>query len=141
MPNITSTLSMQMLNFLSAKHNVISQNIANNNTPGYKAKQLTMPKNFFSLINKMAINNNIQMSTSNSTHLAGYRSGLKYKTKKDMSGTRKINGNNVSLKSQIINMSANQVEYDKAIKSYMNASSLMSVALGNKGQQHIWVFI
>ena len=133
MSDVTSILSSQVLQFLSAKHQVIAENIANNNTPGYKANKLDMPKNFLSLINKTTSPNRIQMSTSTANHLAGDVSSLKYRTKKDMSGTKKINGNNVSLKDQIMNISGNQVEYDKAIKSYMNANSLMSVALGNKG--------
>ena len=134
MSDVTSLLSVQMLDFLSAKHQVITQNIANNNTPGYNAKKINIPKNFFSMVNKTISPNHIQISTTSPSHLAGYLSSIRYRTKKDISGTKKINGNNVDLKHQIMNISANQVEYDKAIKSYMNASSLISIALGNKGQ-------
>lgn len=133
MSDITSILSSQVLQFLSAKHQVIGDNIANNNMPAYKANKLEMPKNFLSLINKSATPNHMQMSTSSPRHLGGYISSLNYRTTKDMSGTKKINGNNVSLKDQIMNISGNQVEYDRALKSYMHANSLIGIALGNKG--------
>ncbi|MDY0051090.1 MAG: flagellar basal body rod protein FlgB [Aliarcobacter sp.] len=111
----------EQLNFRGERQKVISSNIANINTPGYKTKELV----FEDELNNSITNNSLQMKTTNSRHMVNSNSFL---TKSNPRLTEVENleeqndGNNVNLDTQMSEMSKNKVLFD-AIQSSIKRDS------------------
>jgi len=88
-------LSLQR-NWLSARQAVVSQNIANANTPGYKTQDIT---DFSRVLDK----SNLTMASTSSLHLASApRSGEFTSAKEGKAWEVAHSGNSVSLEAEMI---------------------------------------
>jgi len=111
----------EQLNFRGERQKVISSNIANINTPGYKTKELV----FEDELNNSITNNNLQMKTTNSRHMVNSNSFLTNSNPKLMEVENleeQNDGNNVNLDTQMSEMSKNKVLFD-AIQSSIKRDS------------------
>jgi flagellar basal-body rod protein FlgB len=118
--SITNTLFSQ-LNFRGEKQKVISSNIANINTPGYKTKDLV----FEDELNKNINNTQLQMYKTNANHISNINSSNTMNNPKlvQVKGLEEQNdGNNVNLDTQMSEMSKNKILYD-AIQSSIKKDS------------------
>lgn len=131
-PN-TTDLIHSYLDIVSFRHKILSQNIANLNTPGYKADEVAIPKTLNGLVDRQKlIRKSISLVTTSNKHNKGSnQSTNKFVTQKLPDPYEiKPNGNNVSLAQQVTKISQNQIAYDTALKAYSSINSLLSTVLG-----------
>lgn len=126
--NTVSTLE-KALNYSSAKQKVISQNIANVDTPNYKAKDVSFKAAF-----EQALGQSFQANRSDARHFEfGSRasSGPGMVTKKNVNYNE--NGNSVDLDKEMADLATNQIYYN-ALTERINGkfNSLQSVIRGGK---------
>ena len=117
--NISNAL-FEQLNFRGEKQKVISSNIANINTPGYKTKDLVFEDE---LNNKL--NNTLKMELTSSKHISSINSNSANVNPKlvEVKGLEQQNdGNNVNLDTQMSEMSKNKILFD-AIQSSIKRDS------------------
>lgn len=137
MPSSISLLQAYM-DYATQKQAELSKNIANLNTPGYKAIDLaSKPETFDGWVNLMNSNTaSLALSTTSSGHMSGNvkNSGKKFKTEleKDIEEV-KPNGNNVSLRQQSFKISDNKKDFEHALKAYKSSYDLMNIVVGGSG--------
>ena len=118
--SISSKL-FEQLNFRGERQKVISSNIANINTPGYKTKELV----FEDELKNSITNNSLQMTATNSRHMTNVTSSLANSNPKLMEVENleeQNDGNNVNIDTQMGEMPKNKVLFD-AIKSSIKRDS------------------
>lgn len=119
--SVTQTLFSQ-LNFRGDRQKVISGNIANINTPGYKTKELVFENEL-----KKADDSRLKLYTTDKNHLSSFSSDVSPVTKRvvDVKGLEEQNdGNNVNLDTQMSEMAKNKVIFDAIQASIRKDSSL-----------------
>ena len=128
----TNELLKSYLELTSFRHKILSQNLANINTPGYKAKEVTSPMEYADLTEKGKGVKGIKLAKTVDSHIGGQqKSGGKFTAHKLQDPYEiKPNGNNVSLAQQMTKVSQNQQDYNAAVKGYAVMNSLVSAALG-----------
>jgi flagellar basal-body rod protein FlgB len=130
-PNTTNELLRSYLKLASFKHKILANNVANINTPGYKANEVATPQKAEDLQN-VAKSKKLRLTTTSNKHLAGYNQQYhnfavnKLKDPDEL----KPNGNNVSLSQQLTKISQNQINYDTALQAYKSSSGLITSVLG-----------
>ena len=111
----------EQLNFRGERQKVISSNIANINTPGYKTTELV----FEDELNNSITNNSLQLKATNSKHMTNINSSLANSNPKLMEVDNleeQNDGNNVNLDTQMGEMSKNKILFD-AIQSSIKRDS------------------
>ena len=116
----------EQLNFRGERQKVISSNIANINTPGYKTKELVFEDELnSSMTNNSITNNSLQLKATNSKHMTNINSSLANSNPKLMEVDNleeQNDGNNVNLDTQMGEMSKNKILFD-AIQSSIKRDS------------------
>lgn len=106
------------LQFLAARSTVIAENVANADTPGYVARDLAAP-DFGKRVAAMRV--------SDPRHLqAGSTAALKPHQAPD--GEASLNGNEVSVETQMMKLSATRMDYQTASSVYRKAIDLIRLA-------------
>ncbi len=117
-----TNLLFKHLSFRSDRQNVISSNIANVNTPGYKTKELV----FEDEMSKVKGNNELQLFTTNTKHINPSLYDINKLNEPrlvNVKGLKEQNdGNNVSMDNQMSEMSKNKIIFD-AIQSSIKKDS------------------
>lgn len=128
----TNDLFKSYLELSAFRHKVLSQNLANVNTPGYKADEVTMPTKYEELRGKGKVRRKIRMVRTSNKHMIGAKdSNGKFESHKLQDPYEiKKNGNNVSLAQQMTKLSQNKNDYAAAAKAYATTNSLFSSVLG-----------
>ncbi|MBV1863827.1 MAG: flagellar basal body protein [Rhodobacteraceae bacterium] len=112
----------QRLQWLSARQKVISQNIANSDTPNFKAKDVSSFSKMLEGVQQTGL------ATTSAKHIGGgQNSGVRTETTKDVWGET-IDGNTVVLEQQSI--LANEVgeDYQLAARLYRKGYELLTLA-------------
>ncbi|AJA47882.1 flagellar basal body rod protein FlgB [Clostridium pasteurianum DSM 525 = ATCC 6013] len=115
---ITYDLIKKSLDASSTRADVISNNIANINTAGYKRRYVTFEDTL-----KQSLDN-ITMKKDNSLHMDDGNSFGAISVKEDSSSSMKVDGNNVDIDSEMANQAQNTLMY-QALTS--QASSRISM--------------
>ncbi len=124
MPSLSATLTTRM-NFLAARQTVVAGNIANADTPGYLARDLTAPPATGGATTfAMAVNNAKHLRTASATGGAG----------KLTEDARFIehNGNSVRLDDEMLKMNETQLSYRMMTQLYAKQVALQKLALGSR---------
>ena len=106
------------------RHAQIAENIANADTPGFKAKDL---QPFAEAYAKSERASAMDPQRSNFAHSAFQAERI------DISGVASPNGNTVSLEDQVTRSTAAVRDHDTALTIYSKALSMMRATLGNRG--------
>ncbi len=119
------------MNWLGERQQVLAQNIANADTPGYRARDLK-PLDFGRLIRRQQ--NQVAMSVSNPAHLPGQPRGNRDFT---VSETRKPYetapaGNSVILEEQMMKINKTALSHKLANELYKKHLGMLRIALGKK---------
>jgi flagellar basal-body rod protein FlgB len=123
------------LGYLTERQRVISENVANSNTPGYRPSDLA-PFGFQvqSQAALTATNPSAPRATS-AMHMAGTvtpkRSGVREKTNNDTEVT--LDGNAVVLEDQMVKLADARGSYDAAIGFYQKSLELLRMASRRPG--------
>ena len=117
------------LKHLNQKQSVISQNIANSDTPNYKTRDLAD-------INFRTTNSGgmgIQLQATSSGHITDANSATKFKyLEQKNSGNATLDGNNVNLEEQMLKMAQTDMEYNKTIGLMRQINGLVRTAIGRQ---------
>ena len=122
----------QRMSWLSARQNVLAQNVANADTPGFNARDLK-PINFEDLLrNATRTSFASALATTDPRHIA-----LKQTSDSDFTDVDAPDepappgGNTVSLEQEMIRVADTQAEYQAASNLYAKAINMMKLAIGH----------
>ena len=104
------------LNFRQMRQKVISSNVANAETPGYKAKRLDFEA---ALGRALDVDGHLSMKAENMKHFdvgSGGFDNLKPEVYKDPNGIAAENGNTVDRDAELAKMAENKVLYDASVQ-------------------------
>jgi flagellar basal-body rod protein FlgB len=118
------------MSWLEARQDVLSQNVANADTPGYVAHDLK-PMDFESLL-KNAGGSRFQpgLTVTDARHIAITPSSSAFASGEAPDVEASPNGNSVSLEQEMIKVSDTQGQFAAATNLYAKAMQLMRTALG-----------
>lgn len=130
-------LLQDYMNYTNQRNVTLAENIANLNTPGFKASDLSPKPETFEGWVKLINTKNLELVKTSAGHMSGNAktSVKKFKTEleKDIEEV-KPNGNNVSLSQQSFKISDNKNDYEHALKAYKSSYDLMNMVVGGSGQ-------
>ena len=130
--NLTDVPLLSMLRermtWLNQRQDLLSQNVANVDTPRYVARDLKA-QDFSRLLG--AANSSAAMMTTNTRHIAlSSMGGGKFEDREAPDQAHTSNGNAVSLEMQMIKVSDTQAQFHTAANLYSKAMSMMKTAIG-----------
>jgi flagellar basal-body rod protein FlgB len=114
----------------SLRHKVISNNIANVNTPGFKKSDVV----FESKLQEALTNHKLAMSQTNEKHLSGSQNSNFAPSIITDSYSVRTDGNNVDIDAEMASLAKNTIYYDavaQQVSTYF--SNLKSVIKGGQG--------
>lgn len=128
----TNELFKAALERSSFRHKTLSENMANVNTPNYKAKEVADAVEYEDLVGEGRTIRKVRMKRTSRRHIVGKNneSGRFQSEKLKDPFEIKPNGNNVSTVQQMTKLSQNQQDYNAAVKSYATTNALISAVLG-----------
>lgn len=111
--NLSLEMVKKALDASSARNRVISHNIANVNTKGYKSFKVV----FEDKLKQAIIGESLSLKTTNNNHLSDGTSleSMNYEIKKDNSTTMRTDGNNVDIDNEMTNLAANAILYNSLV--------------------------
>jgi flagellar basal-body rod protein FlgB len=123
----------QRMSWLSARQNILAQNVANADTPGFTARDLK-PVNFEDILKGATTPGGVPsgMTTTDPRHISLTQPGTPSFT--DYSapdGEASPSGNSVSLEQEMIKVADTQAEYQAASNLYAKAIDMMKLAIGH----------
>lgn len=128
------------MNFLIARQDVLSQNVANANTPGYRAQDLKAPD--FAAQLRQAPGaagvtgiGDLKLAATRTGHLTASSGGAGsgYTIEAAPGAEATPDGNTVSLEEQMMKVSQSQMDYAAASQIYRQALNLLRIASGIRG--------
>jgi len=119
------------LGWLSRNHEVIAQNIANADTPDYKARELA-PLKFDRALE--AVRAPLLLALTAPGHISLRAGGTGEGVRVDRDTYEVSNtGNSVSLEEQAVKISGNALQYQLATTLYGKSVAMLRAAIGNRG--------
>ena len=115
-------IAERVLHFTSARHNLIAENIANVDTPGYRQKDVS-PAKFFALLRQRAASR--KDNPPGTTSFSDIDSELEHPTR----GILFHDGNNRSMEQLVSDQAKNGMLYTMAIEILRKQFSSMQMAL------------
>ncbi len=116
---------------------VLSENIANADTPGFKAKELGS-QDFSGLVDELSSGGNTgtQMRATSARHMntTGATSGAASETREADDGEESPTGNSVVLEEEMMKLANNQMKYGMVVNLYKKNIGLLNIALGKGGK-------
>jgi len=121
------------MNYLAERQKVISQNVANADTPGYTSQDLKKV-DFGKMVEKVTKSHKgISMETSNAGHILPASEAIPPKEAKNKSPYEvSPDGNAVILEEQMIRASQTQMDYSLMLNLYRNNVDMLRTSLGRR---------
>lgn len=115
------------LSYLNQRQSVISANIANADTPNYKAYDLAP------MATKKQGSSRLKLRTTAPGHVSNSNSGGRFKKIRDRNTYETApNGNNVILEEQMVKMAETEMEYQATTSIMKQAAGLVRKAIGDQ---------
>jgi flagellar basal-body rod protein FlgB len=123
------SLLRERMSWLHQRQDVLSQNVANADTPGYVARDLK-PQDFSNLMSGESGRSNA-LSATDPRHIS--MSSLSSSRFDDVAAPDQAtpNGNAVSLEQEMIKVSDTQAQFQAAANLYAKAMTMMKTAIGH----------
>jgi len=121
------------MKYLSARQSVLAQNVANLDTPAYKAKDVAPPDfKAMAFPTKQKLSGGVELATTNSKHIAAapVNGGGGEVVTRDSTYELKPDGNNVSIEEEMAKIADTQADYNKVLNLYSKTMSMFKIALG-----------
>ncbi|WP_262695375.1 flagellar basal body rod protein FlgB [Kordiimonas aquimaris] len=126
------------MQWLHSNQSVLSQNVANADTPGYKGQKLER-QDFSGLVDDLSgssksVKPSMNMRASQAGHMtAGGGMADKADIVEDKDAEESPTGNTVVLEEEMIRVADNQMEYGMMVNLYKKNMGLLKIALGRGG--------
>jgi flagellar basal-body rod protein FlgB len=130
---ILSMLRTKM-SWAQERQKVLTQNVANSDTPNYRGRDLVAPKFDDAVSVATRPVEQVTLTATSPGHIGGGFSlsgASKYATEKKGYDVRP-GGNSVNLEDEMMKVAANQMEYQAATALYSRSLTLLKVALGKR---------
>lgn len=120
------------MGYLNQRQKVISQNIANADTPNYQPRDLTKI-NFNKVLEKVAQTGKVEMATTNAAHMPSPKN-IETAKAREQKITYEVapDNNGVILEEQLIKSNEVQMDYALMVNLYKQNSDMMRTALGKR---------
>jgi flagellar basal-body rod protein FlgB len=140
--NLFKALTRKMA-WLSDRQEVLAQNVAEANTPGYKAKDIK-PADFRDVLGQTAaapggaamVGRPMTLAVTNPAHFTGVRGGpttaAEFKTK-DREAPGRLSGNDVVIENELAKVGQNAMDYELTTNLYRRHVAMIKLALGHGG--------
>ena len=126
---LNTSLNLRLLN-----QNVISSNIANADTPGYKAKAVEFEG---ALRDALAVGDGLTPTETHLNHLAHHsHEAVEPSVFEDPNGVESLDGNTVDRASEMAKMAENQILYDASAEMLKRKLGMLKYAIGEGGGNH-----
>lgn len=118
------------MEWLSERQKLLSENIANSDTPGYKSRDL-QPLDFRKILKRRASS---ELALTHPMHLKGGLDMQNFKFTPQADNESEVNpsGNSVSIEEQMVKLGETQMEYETATGIYRKQSQILKLALGGR---------
>lgn len=124
----------ERMHWLQARQSVLSENVANADTPGFGARDLKAP-DFRDMLKGEG--GRLQMASTRSGHLAGSATSTArvgdFRAEDAPDSETSSNGNSVVLEEQMMKVSETQMDYQTATGLYSKGLSLIRIAVTGRG--------
>ena len=120
------------LDYMSERQSVLAQNVANADTPGYRARDVAAP-DFAEMArkNSQPISRNLTLTRTSEKHIAPEKAQTHFTIEKSkLTDELNPNGNNVVIEEEMMKVGQTQAEYQKVLNLYSKTVSLFKLALG-----------
>lgn len=116
------------LEWLSERQKLLSENIANADTPGYRARDLK-PVDFHKMLKR---NSTSALALTHPMHIKGGLGDQNFRFQPTEAEGYEVNpsGNSVSIEEQMVKLGETQMEYETATGIYRKQSQMLKIALG-----------
>ena len=119
------------LNLRLANQNVISANIANADTPGYKAKTMEFES---ALRNALAVEGRLGAEPRDSRHMAAHPTDpVSPEIYDDPNGVESLDGNTVDRAAEMSKMAENQILYDASVEMMKKKLGMLKYVINDGG--------
>ena len=123
------SLLRERMTWLHQRQDVLSQNVANADTPGYVARDLKA-QDFSDILSGETTRGNALRATD-PRHIAISTGGHTQFEEETTPGQANPNGNAVSLEQEMIKVSETQAQFQAAANLYAKALTMMKTAIGH----------
>jgi flagellar basal-body rod protein FlgB len=120
----------ERMSYLNARQDVLSQNVANADSPGYAARDLK-PMAFDEMLKRVNGGSDTSLTITDPHHIPLSQGAETEFAGADSPDTEASpNGNTVSLEQEMIKVSDTQAQYQAATSLYSKALNMMRTAIG-----------
>ncbi len=120
----------ERMKWLTARQKVLSQNIANSDTPNYQAKDLK-PQKFKDMLARPE-ETGVRLASTNASHIE-LEKKLDFQTNKNKNPYEVTpTGNGVVLEEQMMSLAETQIQYQMTTSLYKKHLSMLKTALGRQ---------
>lgn len=123
--NNTYNLIKSALGATNVRQSVISNNISNVNTSNFKASKVEFEDTLKNVLDQ----NSISMRYTNEKHMSVGLNNIQPEIIKDDTTQIKINGNNVDMEKEMVDMAANQILYNSLVQQANKKLSNLSYVI------------
>lgn len=133
-PKVSGTLE-QSLKAAGLRHQVIANNIANVNVPGFQAEEVTFEEHLKEALNQEAATpTGLQGLVAHERHIPinpaqSVRVPVEPRIQSSMSGVMRQDGNNVDIEAEQAKLAANQLWYQSLVRSLQDEFSRLRTAI------------
>jgi flagellar basal-body rod protein FlgB len=124
---LLKALSRRM-SWLGEREQVLAQNVANVDTPGYTPQDLKKP-DFRALVNASS-SSALSLARTQPMHLAGTTPATTFKPETQRGGERAPSGNSVSLEAEMMKVSETASDFALTSNLYRRQVAMLKAALG-----------
>jgi flagellar basal-body rod protein FlgB len=109
------------------RQRLLSENVANADTPKFQPRDLTSPK-----FERNLAPATVSLARTDSGHLGGLSGGSRFANSRQAGYETRPSGNAVNLEDEMLKVASNQMDYQAATSLYTRSLGLMKTALGKK---------
>jgi flagellar basal-body rod protein FlgB len=121
------------LQWAQERQRVLAENVANADTPKYRARELVQPKFDAPAGGSAAPVTMVLLARTEPGHIAGIgqsESSASFRTKNESNFEVRPTGNAVNLEQEMMKVAANQMDYQAVAALYTRSLSLIKTAIG-----------
>ncbi len=120
------------LQYAQERQRVLAENVANADTPNYRARDLKAPKFPDPTEMTTASVSNVALAQTESGHIAGLSGTSAFSTNSKSGYEVRPTGTVVNMEDEMIKVADNQMDYQAATALYTRSLNLLKTALGKR---------